>query len=134
MSSYQQDVYLLNCQDRTVESSDGGEARTYVITPKDYWGLGLGMRQFIVGLRINQPKSPQFRVTLKWQWSLDGQVWVTGPTLLGNITAPGDHKGSLASQSDMLPFGRVVAEVDAASGTAQESALVTVWGLYKFSS
>ena len=68
-------VYVNLCEDLLVASTSTGGVRTIVLTPKQYWGMGLNLAEVTGGLRIRSGFDVGVGVTLKWQWSLDGKTW-----------------------------------------------------------
>ena len=124
-------VYVNFVEDHLVTSLAAGGTRTFVITPKKYWGMGFNLQDFLAGLQIKSA-SPNVGVTLKWQWSLDGRSWNTGATVVTEKTGNGDYTGTHATESEQTPFVRLIAEVRATAGSTQETADVSVWGYYRF--
>lgn len=126
--------YVVLCEDLTVQSASNGTAQTYIITPKQYWGLGLNLSDFICGLRIKSSgdSNAGAGVTLTWQWSLDGKTWKTGTTVISEKTTADDYTGSHAVTSEQTPFVRLLASVRDTGTTIQKSSLISVWGYYRF--
>lgn len=128
-------VYVNYVEDQLVTSLADGSTRTWVITPKKFWGLGFNLQDFLAGLQIRNA-SPNVGVTLRWQWSLDGRNWNTvtsGPGVIAEQTANGDYTGTHATPGEQTPYVRLTAEVrHATQGSTQETADISVWGYYRF--
>lgn len=127
-------IYLVLCEDLTLQSASDGHAQTHVITPKGNWGLGLNLGDFLAGLRIksSSDNNAGAGVTLLWQWSLDGKTWKTGSTVIAEKTTVDDYTGSHAVTTEQTPFVRLIASVRDTAMTVQKSANISVWGYYRF--
>jgi len=127
-------VYLVLCEDLTIQSSFNGNTQTHVVTPKAHWGMGFNLSDFIAGLRIKSSSDPNAGagVTLTWQWSLDGKSWNTGTTVISEKTSTGDYTGTHAVTAEQTPFVRLIVNVRDTAVTAQKSANITVWAYYRF--
>lgn len=68
-------VYVNLVEDVVVSSTATGGVRTTVLTPKQYWGMGINLAEVTGGLRIRPGFDAGVGITLKWQWSLDGKTW-----------------------------------------------------------
>lgn len=124
-------VYVNYIQDVLLASNADGGLRRVVITPKQFWGLTLGMSAFTAGMRITTIDANS-GITLKWQWSLDGSIWKTSSDVIAEKVSPDDYSGVFNTAADMMPFGRVVADVRATSGSTQKMTQVSVWGYYQY--
>lgn len=124
-------VYVNFVDDLTATSMAGGQVKTFIATPKKLWGLGLNLAEFTAGLRIKLPDN-NCGVTIKWQWSLDGHTWTTGATVITEKTAAGDYTGVHNTISEQMPFARLIVEVRDTGATSQKSAVLSVWGYYRY--
>ncbi len=124
-------IWIQNDQDITLLSNVDGTVRTTILTPREKWGLPLGLSELLVGLRVSD-LTTNGGVTIKWQWSLDGRTWKTGTTIITEKTSANDYTGDFSAPAERTPFGRVVAEVRDTVASNQISATVTSWGLYRY--
>ncbi len=95
-------MYVQIQDDMIVESLSGGAIKTYVLTPKQYWGLPMASLSFLAGMSITQ-LSANAGITVKYQWSLDGVNWNTGvgtviaeKVVLGDTTATNQVTATLS--------------------------------------
>lgn len=125
-------VYINPLADVYLTSSATGTIRTYVATPKSAWGLGLGLKSLLVGIRIMN-KTTNFQVAINLQYSFDGVNWNTGNVAILAATGTlGDSKALSTAVSEFFPFVRVTLDVSASTGAAQEGALVSLWTAYNY--
>ena len=130
---HQPAVYVELVEDMSVVSLATGTARTYVIVPKKYYGLGMNLDEVVACLRVRNATA-NVGITTKAQWSFDAQVWedYVASSVISQVTSDGDYRGKLDASDNLPPFIRLVIEVIATSGSAQVGADVTAWGYYKF--
>jgi hypothetical protein len=127
-------VYINLCEDVLFSSNANGTAQTAVLTPKKYWGLGLNLAELVLGLRVKGLTSGG-EVTVKWQWSLDGSIWMDGSPVGAPRTTDGDSpNGVFNANAEMMPWSRLVLSVRDTAGTPvnQKTAQVSAWAYYKF--
>lgn len=124
-------VYVVNTQDTTLASLQGGATKSVVVTPKGYWGLPMGARSIVAGLRLTNLAN-NAGVTLKWQWSLDGVNWNSGSTVIGEQTADGAYTGELSIATELLPYGRFVVEIRDTTSTTQVDGVASVYEYVKY--
>jgi hypothetical protein len=127
-------LYLILVEDLLVQSASNGAVQTYIITPKQYWGMGVNLAEFLAGLRIRTltDANAGAGVTVKWEYSLDGKTWKTGSTVITEKTAVDDYTGIHNANSEQTPFVRLKIEVRDTAAAAQKAALISVFAYYKF--
>lgn len=132
MSCGMKPVYINFTDGTNLLSKAGGEVRKYVVTPKKFWGLGLGLEKFMAGLSLDQIDA-NTGVTVRWQWSLDGCGWQDGDIIVTEKTTNGAFAGVLNNANQMTPFCRVVVEVRDTTSAGQVGANISTWGYYQYS-
>lgn len=128
-------VYVEIVSDLYVSSKANGGARTWMITPKERWSLGLGLQSILAILRVSSPDAT-VRISVKWEYSADGCTWKTRSTALVNqVSLADDYPGSLlrsAAPTEFMPYVRLIVVVDDSGGTAEMGAFISVWGYYQY--
>jgi len=123
-------VYVNFVEDMGIVCFSSGGVRTYYVTPKKYYGLGMNLDEVLVCLRIKN-RSVTAGITVKNEYSFDGQNWTDGTTVIAQQTAAGDSKGSLDA-SLLPPFVRFKVEVVDTGASSEQAADITMWGYYKY--
>jgi hypothetical protein len=125
-------LYLNILEGTYLYSLGAGGVQRYVLAPKKYWALGLNVQEVFGGLRIKSPDA-NFGLTLKWDYSLDGIGFKTSSTaIITEKSAADDYTGIFNAATELPPFGRIIAEVRATTGSTQVGAQVSVWQYMKY--
>jgi hypothetical protein len=125
-------TYVNLCTDLSVTSLATGLTQTYSITPTNLYGLGLNLAEFVACLRISDITGTGATVKLIWQYSFDGSNWKDGDDVITDKTTKGETVGAFSTNLQLTPFVRVALKIWQATPTVQVTALVSVWGYYKF--
>ena len=126
----QSSVYINLCEDTLFSSNATGTTQTVVLTPKKYWGLGLNLEEMVLGLRIRNLTSGG-KVSVKWQWSLDGSTWING-TMSTAQTTDGDTTTVFNTTAELMPWSRLILSVEDVGTSAQKTAQVSAWSYCKY--
>lgn len=128
-------AYVQLLADQYVGTKSNGAERTWVVTPKDKWMLGLGLQSIVACLRISNPDANVI-MDVRWEYSPDGCTWKQrSVALIDDKSAADDHYGSLmrsAAPSEFLPYARLVIVVNVSAGAVEQGALVSLWGYYQY--
>lgn len=124
-------IYVNCCEDKDISSKANGAAREYIITPKRYWGLGLGATGFKAMLRIDQIDTAT-KVSVLLQWSIDGVNWQSGQSLITDKNATGPYVGESTVALEQVPYLRLIASIAQDSPTSQVDATISVWTYARF--
>ena len=125
-------LYINLCEDVLFSSNANGTPQTAVLTPKKYWGLGLNLTEMVLGLRIrNLTPGGTGKVTIKWQWSLDGSTWLNSSMAAVVQTADGDTTHPFNTASQLMPWSRLILSVED-TGTSQITAQISAWSYCKY--
>lgn len=119
-------VYVNCVENHDVSSKANGTLREYVVTPKRYWGLGLGATVFKAMLRIDQIDA-NTQVSVKLQWSIDGVNWQPGQVLISNKTVVGPYVGESTTAEEQIPYVRLLVAIQQETPSSQVDATVSVW-------
>ena len=119
-------IYVQLTEDLLISSLANGGDREYPLTPKRFYGLGLGavVQKTCINLSA---LSTNAQVRLVSEWSLDGVNWNPGQTILANKNTNGDAVGELTTAAEQVPFQRVKAIISAETGSAMETAVISSW-------
>lgn len=124
--------YICFVEDMTVQSYSNGAGQTFVITPSQYFPMGLNLSALYVGLRIKNPDAT-VGVTTKAEWSLDGKNWKSASsTVITEKSAADDYTGGFTAAAEVFPYVRVIVTVRDTALTAMKTAQITVWGYYLY--
>ena len=128
-------VVVNHVNEYLVSSAGAGASRTTVLTARPYLTLPFDTAEVIFGLRVGS-LDINGQLLLQWQHSLDAAVWKPNtPIVIRTVTSasstPEDYIDSLTTSTQLLPFGRILASVSATSGSAQITAVISVWAIYK---
>jgi len=125
-------VYTTQVEDFLITSNSNGSARDIVITPKKLWGLGLNLESFLAGLRIVKGDT-NFGVKVIWQYSLDNVNWKDGASdIISEKTTADDYTGTMSTASEMTPYVRLAVSIRDTTAATQVTAVISVWGYYKY--